>query len=164
MSVFQNALILAPSYLSSFFPPDVGETRFQPNSAYNEFLSKAGQDGQAFILPSRFLVLIENPWLEEKFNFVSTGMSDRLSLRCFTANIPNRFFATHERDIAGPKRNIPYTTQYDELSLQFYCGQDLGELNLFQDWMDSILNPITRYASFYDDYAKNSKINIKLLI
>ena len=163
MSVFQNALILAPSYLSSFFPPDVGETRFQPNSAYNEFLSKAGQDGQAFILPSRFLVLIENPWLEEKFNFVSTGMSDRLSLRCFTANIPNRFFATHERDIAGPKRNIPYTTQYDELSLQFYCGQDLGELNLFQDWMDSILNPVTRYASFYDDYAKNSKITLLFL-
>jgi hypothetical protein len=164
MSVFQNALILAPSYLSSFFPPDVGETRFQPNSAYNEFLSKAGQDGHAFILPNRFLVLIENPWLEEKFNFVSTGMSSRLSLRCYTANVPSKAFQTHERDIAGPKRLIPYTTSFDsDLSLQFYCGQDLGELNFFQDWMDSIINPVSRYAAFYDDYAKNSKITILFL-
>jgi hypothetical protein len=29
--------------------------------------------------------------------------------------------------------------------------------------MDSILNPITRYASFYDDYAKNSKITLLFL-
>lgn len=164
MSFFQNALILAPSYLSSFLQPDLGETRFQPNSAFNEFLGNAARDGQAFILPNRFLVLIENPWLEEKFNFVNSGMSNRLSLRCYTANVPTKSFQTHERDIAGPKRLIPYTTSFDsDLALQFYCGQDLAELNFFQDWMDHIVNPVSRYASFYDDYAKNSKITILFL-
>lgn len=55
---------------------------------------------------------------------------------------------------------LPYATQYEELSLQFYCGQDLAELNFFQDWMDGIINPVSREASYYDDYAKHSKITI----
>lgn len=160
MAFFQNAITLAPSYLSSFLQPDLGQTQFQPNSAFNDFLGKAAKDGEAFILPTRFIVLFENPWLENKFNFVATGMSNRLTMRCYTANVPQRFFATHERIISGPKRMIPYTTQYDELSLQFYCGQDLAELNFFQDWMDGIINPVSREASYYDDYAKHSKITI----
>lgn len=160
MAFFQNAITLAPSYLSSFLQPDLGQTQFQPNSAYNEFLGKAAKDGEAFILPTRFIVLFENPWLDSKFNFVATGMSNRLTLRCYTANVPTRFFATHERIISGPKRMLPYSTQYEELSLQFYCGQDLAELNFFQDWMDGIINPVSREASYYDDYAKHSKITI----
>lgn len=160
MTTFQNALTLAPSYLSSFLQPDLGQTRFQPNSAYNQFLGEASKNGQSFILPNRYIAFFENPWLDEKYNFTAGGLSNRLTFRAFTANIPNRFLATHDRVISGPKRAIPYTTQYDELSMQFYCGQDLAELNLFQDWMDGILNPVTRYASYYDDYAKNSRITI----
>jgi hypothetical protein len=158
MSVFQNALTLAPSFYSSFFPPDVGQTQFQPNSAYNQFLGDAGSNG--FLLPNRFIAIFENPWLDEKFQFSKRNINTRLSLRCFTVHVPQRYFSTHDRDIAGPKRKIPYNTDYDELSMQFYCGPDLMEVNLFQDWMDGILNPVTRHASFYDDYAKNSKITL----
>lgn len=158
MAVFQNALILAPSYLSSFFSPDLGQTEFQPNSAYTQTLGEYGKNG--FILPNRFLAIFENPWLDEKFQFSARNFNTRLTLRCFTANVPSKYFSTHERDIAGPKRFIPYTTTYDELSMQFYCGQDMEELHFFQQWMDGILNPVTRYASYYDDYAKSSSITL----
>ena len=158
MSVFQNALTLAPSYLSSFLQPNLGATNIQPNSAYTEFVGQASRLG--YQISNRFIVMFENPWLDEKIQFVRRKLDTRLSLQCYTANIPTRYFSTHERNIAGPKRFIPYTTTYDELSLQFYCSQDMFELNLFQGWMDGILNPVTRYAAYYDDYAKDSKITL----
>lgn len=128
---------------------------------FKEFVGEINQ--KSLFNPSRFIVLFENPWLDTKIKMTRRNLNTRLSLRCFTANLPSRFFQTHERDIAGPLRKIPFSTQYDELSLQFYCGQDLFELNFFQGWMDSILNPVTRYASYYDDYAKNSRISVLFL-
>ncbi len=159
MTTFQTALTLFPSYLSSFFPPDVGKTQFNQTSAYGDFLSNAGTNGFAFSY--RFLAFIESPWLDENFAFRSSQMDKRMTLRACSVNVPGKYFSTLDRDIAGPKRRIPYTATFDdELTLQFYCSTDMAEFGFMQKWMDGIIDPVTRYVSYYDDFAKNTKITL----
>jgi len=159
MTSVETALTLFPSYRSSFFPPNVGATQFNQTSLYGDFLSDAGTKG--FALSQRFLVFIESPWLDENFAFRSSQMDRQLTLRAFSVNIPSKMFSTLERDIGGPKRTIPYTATFDDnLTIQFYCSNDMAEFGFMQKWLDGIIDPVTRYVSFYDDFAKNSKITL----
>ena len=156
---FQTALQVLPSYISSFFPPNVGATKFSQDSAWQEYLSDAGRNG--FGLPNRFLMFIESPWLNEKFGFTQTQFDKRLTYRCWSVNIPGQYFSKLERDIAGPVRRIPYTTTFDEeITMQFYCSPDMAEFGFIKKWMDSILNPVSRYAAFYEDFAKDTKATL----
>ena len=162
MPIFQTALSLFPSYLSSFFPPNVGATRFSNSSLYGDFLSNAGTAGLA--LPYRFLVFFEcGSWLDQRIALMPF-MSEKLTLKAFSTNVPSKYFSTLERDIGGPKRRLPYTTTFDEeLTVQFYCSNNLMEYGFFQRWMDNIIDPVTRYVSFYDDFAKDTNVTLILV-
>jgi hypothetical protein len=156
---FQNALTLFPSYYSSFFPPNVGPTKFSQTSVFADFLSNMGTNGLG--LSQRFIIYIESPWLDEQFNYRATQFDKRLMLRAFSVNIPSKYMSTIERDIGGPKRRIPYTASFDDdLTIQFYCSPDMSEYGFMQKWMDAIVNPVSRYVSFYDDFAKHTKITL----
>lgn len=159
MSVFQTAVQLFPSYFSSFFPPNVGKTQFSQTSAWQSFLNDAGNNG--FGLPNHFLVFFESPWLNEKYGFAQTGFDKRMTFRCFTVNVPTQMISTLDRDIGGPKRRIPYTSTFDdEVTMQFYCSPDMAEFGFVKKWMDGIIDPISRYVSYYDDFAKNTKATL----
>jgi len=159
MSVFQTAVNLIPSYLSSFFPPNVGQTKFSQDSAWQSYIHDAASNGYA--LPNRFMVFIESPWLNDKFGFAQTNFDKRLSFRCWSVNVPSQYFSKLDRDIAGPIRKVPYTATFDEeLAMQFYCSPDMAEFGFFRKWMDSIVDPVSRYVSFYDDFAKDTRATL----
>lgn len=159
MSVFQTAVQLLPSYFSSFFPPNVGQTKFSQDSAWQGYVHDAASNGYA--LPNRFMVFFESPWLNDKFGFAQTRFDKRLSYRCWSVNIPSQYFSKLDRDIGGPIRRVPYTATFDEeLTMQFYCSPDMAEFGFFKKWMDSIVDPVSRYVSFYDDFAKDSKATL----
>jgi hypothetical protein len=135
---FQNALTLFPSYYSSFLPPNVGPTQFSQTSIYGDFLSNMGTEGLG--LSQRFILYIEGPWLEDNFSYMSTKYDVRMMLRAFSVNVPGKYMSTLERDIAGPKRRIAYTSTFDDdLTVQFYCSPDLSEYGFMQKWFDSII-------------------------
>lgn len=158
-SFMENALTLAPSYLSSFFPPKVGKTKFNHSSAFTDYLSDAGINGYG--LPNRFLMFIDSPWLNRKLKFKTSQMDKRLTLRTYSINVPAKYFSTLDRDIAGPKRRVPYTTTFDDdLTMNIYCGPTMGEYQFMQKWMDEIIDPVTRYVSFYDDFAKPTSVTV----
>lgn len=159
MTTFQTAVELFPSYFSSFFPPNVGETRFNQESMHQNFLSDASTNGIG--IPNRFLLFIESPWLNEKFKFAQTRFDIRMMLRCWSVNIPAHAFQTHIRDISGPARKIPYTSTFGEqVTMQFYCSPDMAEFGFFKKWMNGIIDPVSRYVSFYDDFAKDTKATL----
>lgn len=159
MTTFQTALTLIPSYLSSFFPPNVGKTQFNQESVWGNYLADAG--GNGYGLPNRFMVFFESPWLDDKLKFTQTRFNTRLTMRCFTVNVPDLVFSTLDRDIGGPKRKIPYTSTFgDDISMQFYCSPDIAEFGFFKKWMDQIVDPVSRYASYYDDFAKDTKATL----
>jgi hypothetical protein len=158
-NLFQNALTLFPSFYSSFFPPNVGPTQFSQTSIFADFLSNAGTNG--FGLSQRFILYIESPWLDEQLNFRGTQFDKRLMLRAFSVNVPSKYLSTTDRDIGGPKRKIPYTATFDDdLTVQFYCSPNMTEYMFMQKWVDSIVNPVSRYVSFYDDFAKHTKVTL----
>jgi hypothetical protein len=86
----------------------------------------------------------------------------RLSLNCLTAVIPESSFSTSELRIVGPKRAIPYSQEFGDNSagFQFNCGTDLYEYTFFRSWQRSIVDPVSRYVSYYDDYAKQCSVSI----
>jgi hypothetical protein len=86
----------------------------------------------------------------------------RLSLNCLQASIPESSFSTSDFRVVGPKRSIPYSQDFGDTnaSFQFNCGTDLYEYTFFRSWQRSIIDPVSRYVSFYDDYAKQCSISI----
>jgi len=155
----ENALSLAPSFKSSLFPPDVGETEFNAKTLVGDFLSNASLYGLG--QSQRFILFIESPWLDENFDFRGSEFDKRLMMRAFSVNVPSKYMSTLDRDIGGPKRKIPYTTTFDDdLTIQFYNSPFAREYMFMQKWMDGIIDPVTRYVSFYDDYAKHTKITL----
>lgn len=94
------------------------------------------------------------------------GMNNkRLSLNCLQINTPDSSFATQDFQVVGPKRAIPFSQEFGEnrASFQFNCGTDLYEYTIFRAWQRSIVDPISRYVSYYDDYAKNCSLSIILI-
>lgn len=155
----ENALSLAPSFKSSLFPPDVGKTQFNAKTMFGDFLSKSAIGGMG--QSQRFILYIESPWLDEKLDFRRYDFDKEMMLRAFSVNVPSKYMSTLDRDIGGPKRKIPYTTTFDDdLTIQFYNGPWNPEYAFMQKWVDSIIDPVTRYVSFYDDYAKHTKITL----
>lgn len=155
----ENALSLAPSFKSFLFPPNEGKTEFNAKTLVGDFLSSASLYGLG--KSQRFILFIESPWLDENFDFRASEFDKRLMMRAFSVNVPSKYMSTLDRDIGGPKRKVPYTTTFDDdLTIQFYNSPFAREYMFMQKWMDGIIDPVTRYVSFYDDYAKHTKITL----
>jgi hypothetical protein len=155
----ENALSVAPSFKSFLFPPNEGKTEFNPKTLVGDFLSSASLYGLG--QSQRFILFIESPWLDENFDFRGSEFDKRLMMRAFSVNVPSKYMSTLDRDIGGPKRKVPYTTTFDDdLTIQFYNSPFAREYMFMQKWMDGIIDPVTRYVSFYDDYAKHTKITL----
>jgi hypothetical protein len=86
----------------------------------------------------------------------------RLSMNCLQVSIPDASFTTSDFQVVGPKRAIPQNQNFGDnnASFQFNCGTDLYEYNVFRSWQRSIVDPVSRYVAYYDDYAKNCSITV----
>ena len=83
-----------------------------------------------------------------------TGLdNDRLSTMCAGVTLPGRGFEFNEIRTYGPGRNIASSQTYgDELKMEFLCGNDMYEKQVFSNWMDQMVNPITNNVNYYSSY------------
>ena len=101
--------------------------------------------------------------MRKQDNGVLWGIDNkRLSLNCLQATLPEASFATSDMQVAGPRRSIPQNQSFGDnnASFQFNCGTNLYEYTVFRAWQRSIIDPISRYVAYYDDYAKNCSLTI----
>jgi len=86
----------------------------------------------------------------------------RLSLNCLQASIPESSFSASDMQAVGPKRTIPHNQNFGDnsASFQFNCGTDLYEYTIFRAWQRSIIDPVSRYVAYYDDYAKMCSLTV----
>ena len=47
---------------------------------------------------------------------------------------------------------------YDDITLSFYCTENMNELRFFNRWMNTIINPISNRVEYYDNYTASVKI------
>lgn len=79
--------------------------------------------------------------------------SRRLSDMCKSVTIPSRAMEFNEQKIYGPARNLAGGGTYgDELKMEFMCGNDMYERQIFSSWMDTMVNPITNNPNYYSSY------------
>lgn len=152
---FQDIISTTPAFPSS--PTHRTQTG---ESFAQEILTFSRQIG--FMGGNRYCVLFRNTPR-------ASGMlridSKRLSLNCSSVTFPDATFSVLDRDIAGPKQTIPYVQQYGDSSapFEFSCGTDLYEYLVFRSWQKTIIDPVSRYVGYYDNYAKNCSLTVMLL-
>ena len=89
-----------------------------------------GSFGKDVARPSRFQVLIP------KFG---AGVSQLLSLRCETTDIPGLTYATSELKMGtSPIEKYPYLSTYNEINMTFIVGDDMMEKLIFDQWLNLI--------------------------
>jgi hypothetical protein len=71
-----------------------------------------------------------------------------LSYLCESTEMPGKSFVTEKVKIYGPGYNVPYLTTYQNISLTFLCTNAHTERELFDLWMNSIINPNTNNVRF----------------
>lgn len=85
--------------------------------------------------------------------------ADRLAFFCDRAELPGRAFNASQVRNYGPFFKMPYQTQYQDMMLEFYVGQDLKEKKFFDAWFAAIEDPITRNFSYYNNYTTDIVIS-----
>ena len=93
------------------------------------------------------------------------GRSDinnrRLSDMCQSVTIPSRGFEYNDVKTFGPGRSIAGVQTYgDELKMDFLCGNDMYERQIFSSWMDTIVNPITNSPNYYTSYICDATVKM----
>lgn len=117
--------------------------------------------------PNRYCIIFEGLpkalELAKQDNGAYGGINNkRLSLNCLQATLPDASFVTSDMQVVGPKRAIPTSQSFGDNSaaFQFNCGTDLYEYTVFRAWQRGIIDPVSRYVAYYDDYAKNCSLTI----
>ena len=82
-----------------------------------------------------------------------------LIMKCHTASIPGLTIATTDNDAVY--RGLAYQKLYEDITLSFYCSEEMRELEFLQNWMKLMVKPKNNRVGYYNDYIGNIDI-IKL--
>ena len=74
-----------------------------------------------------------------------------MTLRCESADLPGRGFATSNQQLYGPIRRIPYNSTYIDATLVFQLSDNfLEEKRYFDQWQDAMQNPNSFDVAYYE--------------
>jgi hypothetical protein len=87
------------------------------------------------------------------------NISQRLTLRCESAELPGRSLATTEQKIYNISEKFPYQTTYNDANFTFLVSDDMAEKEFFDSWLEFI-NPSTNFNFKYKgDYSTTVSVN-----
>lgn len=84
----------------------------------------------------------------------------KYSILCKTAQLPGITLASMNHEEYGETREIPYQKQYSNLPLTYILDIDLDLRRFFQDWMDYIIDPVSRTHGYYDNYVTTLTLDV----
>lgn len=85
----------------------------------------------------------------------------RVLLFCDTATLPGANYSTVQNRVFGEFRDVPYEKIYDNVNLTFYVDNELKVKQLFDDWMNVIMNPQSRTFNYYNNYVVPMTIQVQ---
>jgi hypothetical protein len=92
-------------------------------------------------------------WLTEFAGVDASAVMTRLAFMCTAAELPSFQFQTDQQHIYGPKFQFPVVSQYSDLTLSFFVGDDMQEKLFFDAWMYMICEPSTNDFNYIAEYA-----------
>lgn len=121
-----------------------------------EFKSNIDKYGTA--RPSRYDILISGP----NTPIVTSEISELLSTRCESANIPGIQIVTTNNKLYGghPDFNIPNGRKHDEVQLTFLETEEYKIKYFFEEWHSKITDMKNGQISYYKDICKDIDIRM----
>jgi hypothetical protein len=92
---------------------------------------------------------------------INSGALQKVLLFCDQIQLPGVNYSTVQNRTFGEFRETPYEKLFDNLSMSFYVDNEMKVKALFDEWIGSIQDPITRKFSYYDEYISEMKIEIQ---
>ena len=120
------------------------------------FISEIKSQGLA--RTNRFAVLFTPPANVNPANLRKT------LLFCDQAVLPGVNFSTIQNRSYGEVREVPYEKLFDTAQLTFHVDKEMQVKSLFDAWIGSIQNPVTRTFNYYNDYVTNMNIEVQDLV
>jgi len=88
-----------------------------------------------------------------------TGVSELLSFRCESAQLPSRSFSTaNQRFGSNPIEQHPYHTDYNESQMTFIVSGDMTEKYFFDAWMEAVNPSYTFDFTYKDTYVTDMTV------
>jgi len=87
------------------------------------------------------------------------GNVESLTMFCENAQFPGRDILSSAFRIHGEQREIGIRHQHGDLTISYYCSEDLFERKFFEQWQNVIFNPFTKQHGYYDDYIGSVEIS-----
>jgi hypothetical protein len=83
-----------------------------------------------------------------------------LNLRCESAQLPSRSFATAEQKFGtNPVEKHAYQSNYNESEMTFLVSGDMSEKIFFDSWMEYINPTLSFDFNYKDDYISTLTVN-----
>lgn len=122
-------------------------------SSITEFLGSFKTD---VARPNRFDVTIPAPL--PMLYYLPT--SRNLTLRCESAQLPSRTFATADQKIgSNPIEKHAYQSNYNESEMTFIVSDDMSEKIFFDAWMEFINPTLSFDFNYRNDYISTLTVN-----
>jgi hypothetical protein len=85
----------------------------------------------------------------------------KVLLFCDQVQLPGITYSSFPIRTFGELREAPYDRIFDTCTLSFYVDTDLKVKRLFDSWINSIQNPISRNFNYYKSYTTDMKIEVQ---
>jgi hypothetical protein len=121
-----------------------------------EFIANVKNGG--LMKASRYSVLMSTP---ASISGKQKNDIRKILLFCSDANLPGLNISTAQNRTFGEVREAPYDRIYDNVNMTFYVDQNMDVKEYFDDWINSIQNPNTRFFEYYKNYITEMYIQIE---
>lgn len=92
------------------------------------------------------------------YNYV--GDLRKVLLFCDSVQLPGMSISTQQSRAYGEFREMPYERLFDNISLTFYVDNSMDSKALWDAWINSIQDPVTRQFNYYNDYISDITIYV----
>jgi hypothetical protein len=92
---------------------------------------------------------------------VNSDSLQKILLFCDQAQLPGVSYASNPVRTFGELRESPYDRLFETCTLSFYVDTNMKVKRLFDSWINSIQNPVSRNFNYYADYTTDIKIEVQ---
>lgn len=99
--------------------------------------------------------------VNSKNTYNYTGDLRTVLMYCDSAALPGLSISTQQSRTFGEVREMPYERLFDNINLTFHVDNTMDSKALFDSWINSIQDPVTRQFNYYNEYVTDITIFVQ---
>jgi hypothetical protein len=124
-------------------------------STLNEFIASVKTNGMMH--SNRFRVMFSPPTVLRGEN-AYTGDLQKVLLHCDSVTLPGMSISTQQARTYGEFREMPWERTFENVNMTFYVDRSMDSKALFDKWINSIQDPVTRQFNYYKEYITDIEV------